>query len=163
MAKRSLIALTIIVTLTILIAGCVGSSPSPSSPSPETSNATVPLEGTNWTLISLLTEERITNVLPNTTITAVFSDGNVTGSSGCNDYSAQYNVSGRDTITFASLRSTLMYCSDPGVMEQETAYISLLQNTTAYTINGDALSFLNEMGRVQLFLKAENATSYSAA
>ncbi len=162
MAKRSLILFTTIVVLAALtIAGCVHdtSPPSPTSRSLTTVTTTPPLEGTTWMLTSLQTEEGTANVLPNTTVTATFNDDNVTGSSGCNRYFARYSLSGQDAITFTSLGSTVMYCTNPGVMTQETTYVRLLQNTTGYAVSADTLSLLNGRGQVQLVFKATNATA----
>lgn len=160
MAKRSLIVLTGIVILVVFAAaGCVNSTTSPSSPSSAPSKAAVPLEGTSWTLTSLVTEEGSTNVLPNTTITATFINGNVTGSSGCNRYFGHYELSDQSNVTFTSLGSTVMYCETPGVMDQETTYMALLQNTAGYTMNADTLSLLNGAGQVQLIFHSVNATA----
>ncbi|MGZ4936305.1 MAG: META domain-containing protein [Halobacteriota archaeon] len=160
MAKRSLIVLTSIVILAALMAaGCVNSTTPSSSPSPASAEALAPFEGTAWTLTSLLTEEGTTNVLPNTTITAAFNNGNATGSSGCNRYFGHYDLSGQNNITFTSLGSTVMYCDTPGVMTQETTYMALLQNTTTYTMSADTLSLLNGVGQVQLRFSPVNATA----
>ncbi len=159
MAKRSLTVLTSIVILAALaVAGCVNSTTS-SSPSPASSGASGPLEGTNWTLTSLMAEEGTTNVLPNTTVSAAFYNGNVTGSSGCNRYFGHYELSGQNNITFTSLGSTVMYCDVPGVMTQEVTYMSLLQNTTTYTVSAGTLSLSNGAGQVQLSFSAANATA----
>ncbi len=160
MAKRSLIALTgIVILLVLAAAGCVNSTTPPSGPSSAPSEATGPLEGTSWTLTSLVTEDGTTHVLPNTTITATFIDGNVTGSSGCNRYFGHYELSDQSNVTFTSLGSTVMYCETPGVMDQETTYMALLQNSTAYTTSADTLSLLNGTGQVQLTFRPLNATA----
>lgn len=159
MAKSSIILLTSIVILAVLTtAGCVNNTTPSSSPSTITAEATT-LEGTTWTLTSLQTEEGTTKVLPNTTITAAFNNGNATGSSGCNHYFARYGLSGQNNITFSSLGSTVMYCTNPGVMTQETSYLRLLQNITAYTVTADTLALFNKGGQVQLVFKAVNATA----
>ncbi len=158
MAKRSLILLASIIILAVFTtAGCVNSSAPESGPSsPVTKAAT--LEGTTWALTSLQTEEGTTNVLPNTTVTAAFNHGNVTGSSGCNHYFGRYDLSGQNNITFTSLGSTVMYCTNPRVMTQEVTYTRLLQNTTTYTMNADSLSLFNEGGQVLLKFNAVNAS-----
>ncbi len=160
MSRRSRIVLASIVTLIVLMtAGCVNSTTSTPSPSMGPSKAPPSLEGTTWMLSSLLTKEGTTNVLPNTTVTASFTNGNVTGSSGCNRYFGHYELSGQQNITFASLGSTVMYCESPGVMTQETTYILLLQNTTSYTMSANTLSLLNGVGQVQLVFSMANATT----
>ncbi len=159
MAKSSHIVLTSIVALAVLTAaGCVNSATPSPSPSPAPSGAPVLFERTTWTLTSFVTEGGTTNVLPNTTITITFSGGNATGSAGCNGYFAHYELSGHN-ITITSLGSTLMYCTNPGVMTQETTYVQLLQNIAAYAISADTLSLVNGAGQVQLVFRAVNATA----
>ncbi|MGZ4925516.1 MAG: META domain-containing protein [Halobacteriota archaeon] len=93
-------------------------------------------------------------MLSKTTVTATFDNGNITGSAGCNRYAAGYQLSG-DGITISSITSTLMYCIAPdGVMTQETTYLLLLKNVTAYTINNDQLTLLDVTGDSQLIFKA---------
>jgi heat shock protein HslJ len=53
-----------------------------------------------------------------------------------------------------------MYCTTPdGVMTQETTYLLLLKNVTAYTISDDQLTLTNELGHAQLVFNAANATT----
>ncbi len=160
MAERSRIVLICVAALvTLVTAGCVNSTTSPSGPSSAPSEAADPLNGTSWTLTSLLTEAGTTNVLSNTTITATFINGNVTGSSGCNRYFGHYELTDQRNVTFTSLGSTVMYCETPGVMDQETTYVALLQNTTTYAVSADTLSLLNGAGQVQLTFRPVNATA----
>ena len=158
MVKPALIVLASIVTITVLTAGCINSTTPPPSPSPTASGTSAALEGTTWSLTSLVTEGTATDVLPNTTVTVSFDNGNVTGSSGCNRYFGHYELSDKN-ITFTSLGSTLMYCTDPGVMTQETTYMQLLLNATAYVISEDTLSLVNADGQDQLIFTAVNGTA----
>ncbi len=158
MVKPVLIALVSTVIVAALTAGCVNSiTPSP-SPSPTVSNTSAALEGTTWSLTSLVTEGITTDVLPNTTVTIAFDNGNVTGSAGCNRYFSHYESSDQN-IAFTSIGSTLMYCTDPGVMTQETTYMQHLQNTTAYAISDDTLSLVNADGQDQLVFAMVNGTA----
>ena len=118
------------------------------------------LEQTAWVLTSFATETGQENLLSNTTVTATFDNGNITGSAGCNRYSAGYQLSGNG-IAISSITSTLMYCTAPdGVMTQETTYLLLLKNVTEYTISNDRLTLSNELGGAQLvFNAAANATT----
>lgn len=73
-------------------------------------------------------------------------DGTLTGSVGCNHFSATYNVSG-NTISFGPSVSTLMYCSVPaGVMDQESRVLALLPLTTGYMVAVDTLRLLDRSG-----------------
>jgi len=161
MAKNSTILLmSVLLLATLSASGCANSvSPSP-HPSSAPSAPSIRLEQTAWVLTSFATETGQENVLSNTTVTANFDNGNITGSAGCNRYSAGYQLSGNG-IAISSITSTLMYCTAPdGVMTQETTYLLLLKNVTAYAISNDRLTLSNELGDAQLvFNAAANATT----
>ncbi len=73
-------------------------------------------------------------------ITAQFSaDGQVGGSSGCNQYSGTYTVSGSQLEIAAPLASTLMACSQP-IMDLESAYLTALAEVKSFAISGDELT-----------------------
>ncbi|MGA7076538.1 MAG: META domain-containing protein [Halobacteriota archaeon] len=160
MAKNSTILLmSVLLLLMLSVSGCANSvSPSP-HPSSAPSTPSYRLEPTAWALTSFATETGQENLLSNTTVTATFDNGNITGSAGCNRYSAGYQLSGNG-IAISSITSTLMYCTAPdGVMTQETTYLLLLKNVTAYAINNDQLTLSNELGDAQLIFNAANATT----
>lgn len=78
----------------------------------------------------------------NSVITLVFSaDGNVNGSSGCNNYSSTYQAAQDGTLTITSpFAVTMMYC--PSGMDQESVYLAALESA-------QALGVTNE-GRLQI-------------
>lgn len=118
----------------------------------------LPLSGTRWLLESYSLEgDGVSSVIAGTTITAEFApDGKVTGNAGCNRYFASYEVSG-DTMTIGPAGSTKMYCSEPeGVMDQEARYLTLLESTAGYRIDGDQLNLLDEDGKTLLSYRAGN-------
>jgi heat shock protein HslJ len=114
-----------------------------------------PLVGTNWTLDSFYTGDAVSSLIAGTTITAVFDeDGRVAGSSGCNHYFASYNVTGT-AISIGPVGSTKMYCTSPGVMQQESTYLASLGRAAAFTITGNRLSLAEANGTTLLsFTKA---------
>jgi heat shock protein HslJ len=113
------------------------------------------LQGKTWRLTSFTNESGSASVLPGTAITAVFgADGKVTGSAGCNNYFAGYQLSGNG-IKIGPVGSTLMWCGQPpGVMAQETTYLKLLQGSTTYSTNGTELKLSNGTNANQLIFKA---------
>ena len=63
----------------------------------------------------------------------------MSGTAGCNNYSASYTVDG-NAITIGPAISTMMFCADPeGVMEQEMAYLQALPSAATYVVQGDRL------------------------
>ncbi len=81
-------------------------------------------------------------LVPGSGISAEFtSDGQVSGSAGCNRYAGKYTVSG-NSITFSSpMASTMMMC-EQAVMDQESAYLKALQEVKTFTVSGDQLRLL---------------------
>ena len=94
-----------------------------------------PLDGSSWTLTSY----RKTSPIEGTVITASFSDGNVSGSLGCNHYGTTYQVKG-DNISFEVIEMTLMACLEPeGAMEQEQLLAGYLMDVNSFMIEDNRL------------------------
>ena len=87
------------------------------------------IEGVEWVLNS---------ALPGTEITALFQGGTVTGSSGCNTYTAGYQLDGNG-ITISAPTSSQLACED-NIMAQEATYLTALTNASSYQVRGDALT-----------------------
>lgn len=102
-----------------------------------------PLTGTIWTLTELNGQPS----LPTTTITAEFGeDGQVSGSSGCNNYTATYAVEGDNlTINMSPAATTLMACPEP-IMDQEAAYLEALGAATTFEANEEELALFDDNG-----------------
>jgi heat shock protein HslJ len=115
-------------------------------PEPKAPEAVQPaLADTSWNLTSLQGNE----VLPGTTVTAVFGQYNtLTGSAGCNEYSTSYQVEG-SSISIGSVVTTKMSCPEPeGIMVQENAYLAILENLATYRIQGDQLDLSSVDGEL---------------
>ncbi len=109
------------------------------------------LTGTTWILTSLDGVKPIVG----TTITAKFDDqGRVGGSSGCNSYSAQYQVSG-SSMTIGLASGTLMACAE-AVMSQESDFLAALGATASYSISGGTLTLTDSSGSARLVFDAHN-------
>ena len=73
--------------------------------------------------------------------TALFENGRVSGSGGCNSYQGTYEIDqarDRNTIKVGPLAATMMMC-DPAIMDQEDEFLSALQAATAYRLEGGNL------------------------
>jgi heat shock protein HslJ len=94
------------------------------------------LVGRHWHLANYRnTEGVLSPVVAGTTVTATFdAAGRVSGSGGCNEYSAEYSVEGTG-IRFGPVAATFKYCADPvGVMGQEQAYLAALGEAATYSV-----------------------------
>jgi len=130
-----MIAMAGIVTLSL--AACSGTGTSTNDP----------VSGTSWVLMAY----RKTKPIPGTTFTAIFEDGKIHGSAGCNSYGGSYQVNG-DKITVSELGMTLMACPEPaGIMEQEAYLLEFL---------GDAQTFRLANGQLQIFRSDGEALTF---
>lgn len=146
--KHKISLYPILVGLMILIpflfaAGCTGNPPEP---------AELHLTGTEWTLMEYIYNSTHQQVIPGTTVTLSFREGGrISGSSGCNLYSGNYELEG-STITIEEVSYTLIGCLDP-VMRQEGRYLSLLSDAVSVTVGDDTLKFADTHGNTILSFK----------
>jgi heat shock protein HslJ len=49
-------------------------------------------------------------------------------------------------ITIGQSGSTMMYCGTPGVMDQESTYLTLLSQATTVTVEGNRLTLSDAKG-----------------
>jgi heat shock protein HslJ len=102
-------------------------------------------------------------MLPDSSITATFTDELITGFSGCNSYGGGYTARGR-SLSFDEIAMTLMACLDEGVMEQERAYMEALSSVTQFRLEDDRLALLDESGATLLvYVRLETFTGDPAA
>jgi heat shock protein HslJ len=113
----------------------------------------VPLTGP-WNLFSYNNGKgAIQSVMIGSTTNAVFgSNGKLTGTGGCNQYSADYTTSSSNGITITQPTSTMMTCAE-SFIQQETQYLSLLPTAAKYEISGDQLTLFNSAGTKILIYK----------
>ena len=117
--------------------------------------ATASLEGTLWELESYQNADgKMVDAVPNSGARAEFEDGEVSGSSGCNQFFGAYEVDG-NSISIGPLGSTLMACPPP-LMDQEFGFMTAFQSAATYEIVGDTLTMSNEEGElVVTFVESE--------
>ncbi len=121
------------------------------------------LTGVVWELVSYNNgKEAVVSVLAGTTLTAEFAqDGTLSGSSGCNRYSASYSVDG-GKIAIEPGISTLMACSEPdGIMEQEAAYLQALPTAATYGFADGRLELRTADGALVASYNAQAAPGMS--
>jgi heat shock protein HslJ len=100
----------------------------------------LPLTGTNWSMLNYNNGRGLFSALAGTEVTALFSvDGNLTGTAGCNNYRASYQVDGNN-IQIGPAATTRMFCSEPeGIMDQENDYLAALESAATYRIDRQQL------------------------
>lgn len=127
--------------------------------------ASLTLAGTAWEVIAYNDGNRaVVSVLGGTRITAHFGDdGRVTGSAGCNQYFANYEVKG-ESISIAQPGATRRFCAEPeGIMDQEVQFLEALRSATTFRRENERLALRTADGALALTLVREAAASTSAA
>jgi heat shock protein HslJ len=109
-----------------------------------------------WTLQSYVdTSGVLVPAIRGTTpITAKFyPDGTMSGSAGCNQYSATYTMKDL-AVSISPPSMTEMYCENPIVMQQESAYLNDLSKAVEIRVNAANLNLYDKTGKpVLMFIK----------
>ncbi|MEZ4515633.1 MAG: META domain-containing protein [Chloroflexota bacterium] len=119
----------------------------------------ISLTSVTWSAVNYNNgNQAVVSLLADTTITAVFAeDGTLSGSAGCNTYTTSYTVDG-DSMTIAPAATTRMMCEQPeGVMDQEAQYLSALETTATYRIDGNTLTLRTADGAMVANFVVEEA------
>jgi len=87
------------------------------------------LNGTSWTLVDLNLDQQ--PVLADTQVTLNFADGQISGSGGCNSYTAGFSPDDPAALSISPVAATSMACPEP-ILDQETAYFTALENAAQW-------------------------------
>jgi heat shock protein HslJ len=101
----------------------------------------------SWAATGFVREGVFQTLLPGAEITLELGeDGDVSGSAGCNTYTATYEVDAA-SIEISPPGATRRSCAEPaGVMEQERAYLDALTTAKQYRLDGASLQLLDADG-----------------
>jgi len=81
-------------------------------------------------------------------VTLAFVEGRVSGRGGCNIYSGPVEI-GSGTLKVGTLISTKMACAEPGLMQQESAYLNALQSARRYSFGSEGrLTITTQAGAI---------------
>lgn len=109
----------------------------------EVAEPDVALEGTEWTVESLVSAEAVSSMLADTAAVLIIDGDTVSVEAGCNTGTGSAEVDEEaGTITFGPLATTRKAC-EPAVMEQEDMILSVLSGEVSYEIESDRLSLTN--------------------
>lgn len=104
------------------------------------------LTGTSWQLELMLGQPPIEGTTP----TLAFTDTELVGDTGCNQYTGTYELDGT-AFTVGDLIQTEMACLEPeGVMDQEFTYLSTLASAASVNLVDGQLEILDANGNVML-------------
>ncbi len=125
----------------------------------DTDSPTGGAEGTTLVLTSFGPAGAEQAVIPGTTITAAFSEGQVSGSAGCNSYSAPI-IPGDGFFTIGLPAVTFSVCTEPeGIMDQETAYLAALVGVNGYEWTSEIVNGVERIVSGRLLYTLADGTS----
>lgn len=102
------------------------------------------LEGTSWTLESLVSADAVSSVpAGGRTPTLRIADGRVDVDTGCNTGGGDLTMTDTD-LTVAGIVLTRMACADPALQDVETAIVTVLSGTATYEIDADVLTIMQD-------------------
>ena len=134
--RRSFALLLAIVAL--IPSACADAAVATSQPAPAQG-----LGGTAWIVTSLNGQ----GVVPAAPPTMAFgADGKVSGTGGCNQYTAPYQTTG-SSIAVGDIASTLMLC-EGAAGTQETAFLGVLRAATSWRVGDDGVLHLDGAGEI---------------
>jgi heat shock protein HslJ len=110
------------------------------------------LSGTAWRVSGYNNGKRaVVSLLAGSTLTIAFAtDGNISGSAGCNTYRAAYSASG-ESVSLGNVVATKKMCAHPqGVMEQEAAFLMALEDVAVVRIDGNRLELRSGAGALMV-------------
>jgi heat shock protein HslJ len=102
-----------------------------------------------WGLIEANGEPAI----PGTLVTLELSEGFVSGSDSCNEFSGSMPLAndGALNINFAGYARTDQGCGSPEILAQAELVIAVLEEATSYTLDGDRLTISDAAGNQLVF------------
>jgi len=84
-------------------------------------------------------------------VTAKFNaDGGVSGSGGCNTYTASFTTTGSNGLKIGPAISTMMACEPTSIMTTEQQYFAALEKVATYQRDGNRLTLRDASGATQV-------------
>jgi heat shock protein HslJ len=137
-------SLGLLAALTLLLGACTAQNSGTDGGSLPGSS----LNNTFWTMTSMAGSEP----LPGTEITAGFMDGQMSGSTGCNNYFAGYETVG-DRLILTNGGVTEMFCMQPdGVMEVEAQFLDYFYQLERFKLTENELQLITAAGESLFFV-----------
>jgi uncharacterized lipoprotein YbaY/heat shock protein HslJ len=113
----------------------------------------VSLAGSSW-LVRAWNNGRqaVVSVVGDTELHMSFGeDGRVTGSAGCNNFHAEYELQAQ-TLNIGLAASTRRTCMTDGIMEQETGFLTAISTVGSWEIRGERLQLRSREGSLAVDL-----------
>jgi heat shock protein HslJ len=167
--RTKFLTLIAMIALLVGIVACAAPATTPTAtPTPvaetggtddaEPSGETAPVDDSNGLgMTDLIGNWQATEIKGNPVAGAVIptlsfiESGEVAGNGGCNGYGGMYTVDA-NALTIAGVVSTMMACEDQTLTTQESTFLSALQTTATYSLDGNTLTLLDNDGNAIVVL-----------
>ena len=126
------VAVSVLAGLTILVVAACDATGATDGTTPEPT-AVIDLTGTSWTLVSVGANAPVEG---SDAWLAFGPNGEITGSTGCNNLIGSYAVDGT-ALSFSTLGTTRMACPGDDLMAQDASVPEALTNVTGWEVDGD--------------------------
>jgi len=110
------------------------------------------LEGTAWTLDTVISGDAASSVLSGTNPSLSFDGTSMSGSEGCNSFNTEYSLTD-GSLGIAMMITTTRGCDD-GTTRQSQSVQAVLAGSPAVAIDGDRLTFTSSDGSAALVYRA---------
>lgn len=112
----------------------------------------IPLTGTTWQLTGIAQDGVIISTWVDERITAVFTNGKLSGNAGCNRYTGTYTLAG-EMLSIHEIANEALFC-DEERNRRETQFLTALSAINSYTTGENNLTLLDDNNALLTFAKA---------
>jgi putative lipoprotein len=138
MPYRRTLSAPLLTVVVLILGACTDATVATTEPTPAEE-----LVGSPWIVTSINGQ----GVVPAAPPTMAFgADGKISGTGGCNQYSAPYETTG-GTIAIGDISSTLMLC-EGAAGTQESVFLTALRGATAWRLDDDGALHLDGAGEI---------------
>ncbi len=111
------------------------------------------LSGTSWLITNVNNgKQAVVSTIIDSKLTANFgTNGRLSGSAGCNNYTASYEISGKN-IKIGSIAATRKMCIKAELMEQEAWFLKALETAANYRFDGKRLELRTDTNALAVML-----------
>ena len=103
-----------------------------------------PFTGTNWVLWQMNYGDDSSRPQGNTPLTALFTEGKLSGSGGCNSYFADYTLNGLG-VSLGPIGATKIACAEP-LASQEMQFFAYLASVRTLVVSPNLLLLIHDDG-----------------
>lgn len=144
------VAVGVLAGLAILVGSACDATGATDGTTPEPTT-TIDLAGTAWTLVSVGANAPVEGA---DAWLAFGANGEITGSTGCNNLIGSYAVDGT-ALSFSTMGTTRMACPGDDLMAQDASVPQALENVTGWEVDADGRLHLT--GATELVLESRAA------